>query len=127
MCEGDSVKLEWDYHVNNKSTTFALNSPLWTYYDPMIGWQTIGYDDGAAGWQWKVSPRCPSRLLRPLRVSKLFSANLVIFNVSRSDSGKYNCNLVMKDNSAITSQMELIVTGLYVSLSSFCIYVMLRN
>jgi hypothetical protein len=106
---GQTARFVWSYTVDSKNTEFSLSSPRWDFYDSNNIRSEIGFDRALSGWKWTISSHCPTRLLT--RVSKESNATLVISSVTTADNGTYGCSLVLFTLPAITSKVQLIVTG----------------
>lgn len=111
---GETVRLIWNYTVDNRQREFQSESPWWSYWVPGTENEfIIGNDDRYANWNFVIKKfSCPSRFVNPvLRVSRDLPATLVITNVTMADTGIYMCRLLLKAGNPISSSVHLVVSG----------------
>lgn len=111
--KGNTVRLVWEYHVDDRNKEFDINSPKWNFYTKQGDAMNIASEDMFQNWKWVIHRgTCPPRLLNPTRVFKESLATLVIKNVTAADSGEYGCRLVLLRTSLpIYSKVMLSVSG----------------
>ncbi|KXJ11358.1 Limbic system-associated membrane protein [Exaiptasia diaphana] len=113
VLKGETVKLVWDYHVDDMEREFNLLSPRWyyRYNKDTIQREIIGFNNRFIGWKFQISNiTCPPRLIKPIiRVSRQSNATIFITNVTVVDSGIYGCTLALKYGADITNEVHLIV------------------
>ncbi|XP_031569754.1 receptor-type tyrosine-protein phosphatase alpha-like [Actinia tenebrosa] len=108
--EDNTTKLNWEYYVSDKTTDFALKSPIWEYSnDNGKNWIEIANEAIARSWNWTVSASCPPSL-KP-RLKKLYNATIQIVNVTFNDTGTYRCRLMLSSGTSIPRTTILNVTS----------------
>ncbi|XP_048588340.1 uncharacterized protein LOC5512415 isoform X2 [Nematostella vectensis] len=109
VTRGNTVKLVWEYTVDNREREFARYSPSWDFFNSQGQSSQIAYEDKENKWRWSVtSMTIPDRLQG--RVSKEGQATLVIRDLTTEDNGVYGCSLVLMSGEPIVSKVEIFVT-----------------